>query len=67
MNIRGITKWQRTLSFIEKFSGYNKFEYAIKVSKNNCGYNSEQKLFTMPFYFIPFVARNLVYGIMKIQ
>ena len=47
---------------LEKFSNHNKFEYAIKVSKNNYGYNPEQKLLTIPFYFIPFVAKDLAAG-----
>ena len=42
------------------------FEYAIKVSKNNYGYSSEQKLLTIPFYFIPFVAQDLADGTMKV-
>ncbi len=47
---------------LEKFSHHNKFEFAIKVSKNNYGYNSDQKLLTVPFYFIPFVAKDLAAG-----
>ena len=38
----------------------------IKVSKNNHGYNAEQKLLTIPFYFIPFVAKDLADGKMEI-
>ena len=41
-------------------------ECAIKVSKNNYGYNAEKKLLTVPFYFIPFVAKDLADGTMKI-
>ena len=54
------------MNSLEKFSNHNKFEYAIKVSKNNYGYNNEQKLLTVPFYFFPFVAKDLADGIMKI-
>lgn len=43
-----------------------KFEFAIKVSKNNYGYNSDQKLLTVPFYFMPFVAKDLAEGTMAI-
>ena len=42
------------------------FEYAIKVSKNNYRYNPEQKLLTIPFYFIPFATQDLADGTMKI-
>ena len=61
-----VKKGRGTLNSLEKFSNHNKFEYAIKVSKNNYGYNSEQKLLTVPFYFIPFVAEDLAEGTMKI-
>lgn len=59
-----VKKGRGTLNSLEKFSNHNKFEYAIKVSKNNYGYNSEQKLLTIPFYFIPFVAKDLADGTM---
>lgn len=61
-----VKKGRGTLNSLEKFSKHNKFEYAVKVSKNNYGYNSEQKLLTVPFYFIPFVAKDLAEGTMKI-
>ena len=61
-----VKKGRGTLNSLEKFSNHNKFEYAIKVSKNNYGYNPEQKLITIPFYFIPFVAKDLADGTMKI-
>ena len=59
-----VKKGRGTLNSLEKFSNHNKFEYAIKVSKNNYGYNPEQKLLTVPFYFIPFVAKDLADGTM---
>lgn len=61
-----VKKGRGTLNSLEKFSSYNKFDYAIKVSKNNYGFNPEQKLLTIPFYFIPFVAQNLASGTMKV-
>ena len=61
-----VKKGKGTLNSLEKFSKHNKFEYAIKVSKNNYGYNAEQKLLTIPFYFIPFVAKDLADGTMKV-
>ncbi|MBE6712743.1 MAG: ATP-binding protein [Ruminococcaceae bacterium] len=62
-----VKKGRGTLHSLEKFSNHNKFEYAIKVSKNNYGYNPEQKLLTIPFYFIPFVAKDLADGTMSIE
>ena len=59
-----VKKGRGTINYLEKFSNHNKFEYAIKVSKNNYGYNPEQKLLTVPFYFIPFVSKDLADGTM---
>lgn len=61
-----VKKGRGTLNSLEKFSNHNKFEYAIKISKNNYGYNPEKKLLTLPFYFIPFAAKDLADGKMKI-
>lgn len=61
-----VKKGRGTLNSLEKFSNHNKFEYAIKVSKNNYGYNSEQKLLTIPFYFVSFAAKDLADGTMQI-
>ncbi len=62
-----VKKGRGTLNSLEKFSNHNKYEYAIKVSKNNYGYNPEQKLLTVPFYFIPFVAKDLADGMMSTE
>lgn len=59
-----VKKGRGTLNSLEKFADHNAFEFAIKVSKNNYGYNAEQKLLTVPFYFIPFVAKDLRDGTM---
>ena len=61
-----VKKGRGTLNSLEKFSNHNKFEYAIKVSKNNYGYDREQKLLTIPLYFIPFVAKDLADGQMRV-
>ncbi|MCI6018520.1 MAG: AAA family ATPase [Clostridiales bacterium] len=60
-----VKKGRGTLNSLEKFSNHNKFAYAIKISKNNYGYNAEQKLLTIPFYFIPFIAKDLADGTME--
>ena len=57
-----VKKGRGTLNSLEKFSNHNKFEFAIKVSKNNYGYDENQKLMTVPFYFMPFVALDLAEG-----
>lgn len=57
-----VKKGKGTLNSLEKFANHNKFELAIKVSKNNYGYDAEKKLLTVPFYFISFVAKDLAEG-----
>ncbi len=57
-----VKKGKGTLNSLAKFANHNRFEFAIKVSKNNYGYNAEQKLLTVPFYFFPFVAQDLAEG-----
>ena len=62
-----VKKGKGVLNSLEKFSNHNKFECAIKVSKNNYGYDTEQKLLTIPFYFISFVSKDLADGTMRVS
>lgn len=62
-----VKKGRGTLNSLERFSNHNRFEYAIKVSKNNFGYDEGQKLLTVPFYFFPFVAKDLADGCMNVS
>ena len=62
-----VKKGRGTLNSLEKFSNHNKFEFAIKVSKNNYGYNETQKLLTIPFYFVSFVANDLANGSLSVK
>lgn len=61
-----VKKGRGTLNSLKKFSDHNRFECAIKVSKNNYGFDAKQKLLTVPFYFFPFVAEELAAGKMEI-
>ena len=61
-----VKKNKGSLNSLKKFSDHNKFEFAIKVSRNNYGYNETQKLLTVPFYFVPFMANDLTKGTMTI-
>lgn len=61
-----VKKNKGSLNSLKKFSDHNKFEFAIKVSRNNYGYNDTQKLLTIPFYFVPFMANDLAKGTMAI-
>lgn len=57
-----VKKGRGTLNSLEKFANHNKYEFAIKVSKNNYGYDAGEKLLTLPFYFFPFAAKDLAEG-----
>lgn len=61
-----VKKGRGTLNSLEKFSNHNKFEFAVKVSKNNYGYDAGKKLLTLPFYFFPFAAKDLAEGTMSV-
>ena len=61
-----VKKNKGSLNSLKKFSEHNKFEFAIKVSRNNYGYTVSQKLLTVPFYFVPFMANDLAKGTMTI-
>ena len=62
-----VKKGRGTLGSLGKFSEHNQFEYAIKVSKNHYGFNTDQKLMTVPFYCFPFVAMDLAAGKMRVR
>lgn len=62
-----VKKGRGVLNSLGKFANHNKFECAIKISKNNYGYNVEQKLLTIPFYFVPFIAKDLAEGNMTLK
>ena len=54
-----VKKTKGSLNSLKKFSEHNRYEYAVKISKNNYGWNEEQKLLTVPFYYFPFLAEEL--------
>lgn len=57
-----VKKGKGSLNSLEKFSNHNRFETAIKVSRNNYGYNEDKKLLTVPFYMFFLVAEDLSNG-----
>lgn len=61
-----VKKGRGTLNSLEKFANHNRFACAIKVSKNNYGYDETQKLLTIPFYFISFTAQDLAEGTLQV-
>lgn len=47
------------LNSLEEFRNHNKTDLIIKVSSNQYGYNEDQKLLTLPFYFFSFYLNSL--------
>ena len=60
-----VKRGRGTLNSLAKFADHNKFEFAIKVSRNNYGYDESKKILTVPFYYFPFVASDLANGTLK--
>ncbi|NLL63233.1 MAG: ATP-binding protein [Ruminococcaceae bacterium] len=59
-----VKKGKGKLNSLQKFAEHNKYECAIKISKNNYGYDAKQKLLTTPFYFVSFIAKDFADGTM---
>ena len=57
-----VKKGKAKLNSLSKFSEHNKFNFAIKVSRNNFGYSSDKNLLTVPLYFMPFLSSDLANG-----
>ena len=57
-----VKKGRGTLNSLDKFTNHNRYEIAIKVSRNNYGFDAEHRLLTVPFYYFPFVAQDLASG-----
>lgn len=57
-----VKKGKASLNSLEEFSHHNNYSFAIKISKNKYGYFKENKLLTIPFYFVPFIADDLSKG-----
>lgn len=60
-----VKKGRGTLNSLDKFTNHNRYEIAIKVSRNNYGFDAEHRLLTVPFYYFPFVAQDLAAGKLK--
>lgn len=57
-----VKKGNAKLNSLEEFSNHNKYDFAIKISNNNAGYDKEKRLLTIPFYFTSFLAEDLANG-----
>lgn len=54
-----VKKSNGKLNSLKKYMEHNTLKYAVKVSKNNYGFDEENKILTIPFYFLPFYLKEL--------
>ena len=50
---------KNNLNSLKEFRNHNETDLIIKVSSNQYGYNEDQKLLTLPFYFFSFYLNSL--------
>ena len=54
-----VKKTKGKLNSLNSFKNHNKLFIAIKISENNYGYDKENKILTIPFYYVPFLLQSL--------
>ena len=57
-----VKKSRGSLDSLNKFKEHNKLFAAIKISENNFGYDENNKILTIPFYYVPFLINALQKG-----
>lgn len=57
-----VKKSRGTLTSLEKFKNHNKLFLAIKISESKYGYDENNKILTIPFYYVPFLINTLKEG-----
>lgn len=57
-----VKKTRGSLNSLAKYKEHNKLYLAIKLSENQLGYNEENKVLTVPFYYVPFLMNLLQNG-----
>lgn len=45
-----VKKRKGPLRSLDKFREHNRFDYAVKVSANNYGFDEERRILTLPLY-----------------
>ncbi len=55
-----VKKGKGRLNSILNFRLHNPTDVAIKVSKNNYGYDESNKILTIPFYYLPFLLDDII-------
>ena len=55
-----VKKTKGKLGSLEKFKNHNKCNLAIKISSNQCGYDSANKILTIPFYYVFLLCKDII-------
>ncbi|MDD4065829.1 MAG: hypothetical protein PHY11_02375, partial [Bacilli bacterium] len=54
-----VKKNKGSMSSLDKYKEHNKCDVAVKVSQNKYGYDNQQNLLTLPFYYFCFYLNDL--------
>ena len=54
-----VRKGRDRLNSLNEFRLHNKFDLAIKISSNNYGYDENNKILTVPFYYVSFLLKDI--------
>ena len=57
-----VKRTRGNLNSLNEFRNHNKKGLAVKVSANQYGYDEDQMLLTLPFYYVPFFLDDLQKG-----
>ena len=52
-------KTKGNLNSLKEFRNHNKYNIAVKVSQNQYGYNEENNILTIPYYFLSFFLNDI--------
>lgn len=55
-----VKKKRGSLSSLDKFKNHNKLYYAVKISANKYDYDKENKILTLPYYYLSFYLDELL-------
>ena len=57
-----VEKSRGSIDSLDKFKNHNKLFVTIKISENKYGYDVNNKILTVPFYYVPFLINTLQKG-----
>ena len=55
-----VKKNRGTLNSLAVYKTFNQYKYSIKVSQNKYGFDKESGVYTIPFYYLPFLLNECI-------